>query len=264
MKVKDGDNMYQRFAQKLTSLFLRETEGQVSMYVKKITENEEEQKQIFNYGAGLLLSSIVTFLLSLVIAGLFGRLVETLIFYVFFLPLRSVSGGYHARSYLTCTVSFLSFFLLGNILIYFNETIFSKTVAVVAAIIVVATAPVEDENKPLSVKKKKKMRVVSWCIVALELSLVFVVKLSLLQNSYIVWAMVFVAGLLLSGKIKNLWKGSAVRMRIKEKLWKFGKGMSNGALTLLAFIAVTSASQTSWWFIHQPEEPKCLKEVGEW
>lgn len=47
-------------------------------------------------------------------------------------------------------------------------------------------------------------------------------------------------------------------MSIKERMSKWGKEMSKSLLTLFAVVAVTSASQASWWFLHQPKEPECL------
>lgn len=203
MRVKVGDKMYQQFAQGLTSFFWQKIEGDVSGYVTKITRDQEEQKQVFYYGAGLLISSTITLIASFIMAGILWEIGDVLLFYSFFLPLRSTAGGYHARSYGMCTISFLVCFFLGNVLITYNSALFGKWLLIVSVIIVFCLAPVEDCNKPLSMKKQKKMKGISRKILLSEIGIILFAPLDLRQRAYAVWAIVFVAALLFAGKIGN-------------------------------------------------------------
>jgi accessory gene regulator B len=58
-----------------------------------------EDKEIYAYSAEILLATVVNFAMLYLIAILTGRAWETTMFIVGFVPLRSLAGGYHARTH---------------------------------------------------------------------------------------------------------------------------------------------------------------------
>lgn len=60
----------------------------------------EDMVDIYKYGVEITISSIIGFILILIIGLIFKSLMQALIFYIIFIILRSFTGGYHASSYL--------------------------------------------------------------------------------------------------------------------------------------------------------------------
>lgn len=62
----------------------------------------KDAKDVYTYGVEITISSIIGFLITLAIGLLFDSLINAMIFYVIFISLRSMTGGYHAKTYLKC------------------------------------------------------------------------------------------------------------------------------------------------------------------
>ena len=83
------------------------------------------------YGLELMLSSIIEILFIIALSPFFGNFVQTLIFFIGFIPLRIYSGGYHADTQLRCfailveyiyfLLYYFVFYLLSHINISFME-----------------------------------------------------------------------------------------------------------------------------------------------
>lgn len=67
-----------------------------------------EQQDIYRYGIEVFLSTSIFILLSIFIGCLTNRLIDVIIFLFGILPIRSLSGGYHASSSERCLVISLS------------------------------------------------------------------------------------------------------------------------------------------------------------
>lgn len=71
-------------------------------YLIKRGRAKEERKAVYIYGCELLFSTSFS-VLSIIILGLiFGKAMEALTFILFFMPIRTVAGGYHAKTYRAC------------------------------------------------------------------------------------------------------------------------------------------------------------------
>ena len=91
--------MYNKHATKVANL-LTSLAGSNSM------ENKDTDIQVIIYGIELLLSSFVNLILVMIVGGYFFGILPTLVFILFFCPIRQFSGGFHAKSYMTCTIGF--------------------------------------------------------------------------------------------------------------------------------------------------------------
>ena len=58
----------------------------------------EDIADIYKYGVEITISSIIGFVLTLIIGFIFKSVMQTMIFYIVFVILRSLTGGYHASS----------------------------------------------------------------------------------------------------------------------------------------------------------------------
>lgn len=84
---------------------------------------EENDFEIYQYGFQRFLELSINIMCSIIIAILLNMKLECIVFFLFFIPLRSYSGGFHMEHYLSCL--FLSCLSLTSILCivkYFSAT----------------------------------------------------------------------------------------------------------------------------------------------
>lgn len=84
---------------------------------------EENDFEIYQYGFQRLLELAINIICSAIIAILLNMELECIVFFLFFVPLRSYSGGFHLEHYISCL--FLSCLSLTSILCivkYFSVT----------------------------------------------------------------------------------------------------------------------------------------------
>lgn len=65
---------------------------------------EESMYNIYQYGMQMALEIGLSFITSVVICCIWGKIVEGIIFFVIFIPLRSYLGGFHMKSYRACYI----------------------------------------------------------------------------------------------------------------------------------------------------------------
>lgn len=63
---------------------------------------EESQYSIYQYGMQMALEIGFSFITSTIICYIWGKVVEGIIFFSIFIPLRSYLGGFHLKSYKAC------------------------------------------------------------------------------------------------------------------------------------------------------------------
>lgn len=123
---------------------------------------KEEERNLYLYCVEGLVETLGNLLLTIVLGIIFGKLIDTILFLLIFIPLRTLAGGYHAKSGNVCFI--LSIFLfLGVILTadYFQvffESIWSAKHFVLSSLCVLLIAPVDCKNKRAGSEKKKKLR----------------------------------------------------------------------------------------------------------
>ena len=120
----------------------------------------------YTYGYKLLLSSLFNLAVILIVGLVLQMVAEAIVFTAAFAILRTIAGGFHARSHKMCIITFASVFLIFALLVNrltmaYVPAILSLTL--MSSIIVLLKAPVAAKNKPLSVKKRVKLR--KTCIV---------------------------------------------------------------------------------------------------
>lgn len=135
----------------------------------KIIENSSED--IYQYGFEIMISSVLTFMLALSCGIVFKCLLASLIYFLIFAVLRSICGGYHARTYFQCNMIFVCVTVF-VMLVYKNISIeqFTELHYCIIALAVLVTAfyaPIENENKLLTVKQKKQFRILGTALVLL-------------------------------------------------------------------------------------------------
>lgn len=126
---------------------------------------------VYKYGIEITLSTIIGLILTVVIGLLLSSLIQSMLFYVVFIALRSMTGGYHAKTYFKCN---LTFSLIVIFVIIFSKAACEMNISFGALTLLflpsvlsfIWLAPVENINKPIEKKKR-----VYWKIMAVIASI---------------------------------------------------------------------------------------------
>lgn len=69
-------------------------------------DDNEETKDYYRYGIEITISSLINILLIIIIGIVSGNALESIVFLACFIPLRQFTGGFHAKTYFLCNLSF--------------------------------------------------------------------------------------------------------------------------------------------------------------
>ncbi|MGL4914320.1 MAG: accessory gene regulator ArgB-like protein [Romboutsia sp.] len=134
---------------------------------------ENEDFEIYRYGFETLIYFIVNIAVALFIGIIFDRFMHTIVFLSCYCTLRQFTGGYHARNYTECTLTFVVIYLI-TIFVSNNIDIDKYKyllilVMIICTIIIYKLAPLEHRNKPLSKDEKKQYRKIAMRILSIIL-----------------------------------------------------------------------------------------------
>ena len=165
----------------------------------------EEQRDIYQYGFELCVSSVISIAVVLAIGIISGKFLESVVFYIVFCFTRLFGGGFHAPTYLLCKITFISVllavlaldWLLGDIADFYWYILYFYSL-----IIVCCLAPVENHNKPLTEREKVRNRI--FCIIEMVIWLAVMLLLSGIDSKLyhiVALTLFFVANLMPIGKL---------------------------------------------------------------
>ena len=116
-------------------------------------------------GITVLLNLIST----IVIGVIAGKVFESIAFLVFYIPLRSYAGGYHASTPRRCYFIFIVIIMAMLLFIgYVDLSIIYIILLLVGMVVCFAFAPVEDKNKPLDRDEISVFKERAYLIVSIE------------------------------------------------------------------------------------------------
>ncbi len=126
-----------------------------------------DMKEVYQYGIEITISSILNISLIIIISLLLGDIVSGIIFLMFFIPLRTYCGGYHATSYLRCNIVFSVTYAMVFFISVLLSPVFKSNLNIAEAILmlgfipVLVFSPVKNKHKSLSASTAKKCRIIS-------------------------------------------------------------------------------------------------------
>ena len=127
-------------------------------------DDNEETKDYYRYGIEITISSLINILLIIIIGIVSGNALESIVFLACFIPLRQFTGGFHAKTYFLCNLSFaVSFIILLIVYKFTNQYVTSYIVFLIiifSCIIFFSECPVENKNKVITEEKKKIHKVI--------------------------------------------------------------------------------------------------------
>lgn len=163
-----------------------------------LPDASKDDREIYSYGMWILLTTAFTSMEILLLGVLFQCVVESIIYLLVLMILRSYTGGYHATTSRKCNMlsigCFVGNIVLSKCLVMVNSKGLLGILLLVVEIIIFCKAPVEHENKPLSEKEKVRYRKYS-----IFLSLVICVAIVLLYKRHVPEATFTVVTMLMVG-----------------------------------------------------------------
>lgn len=178
----------------------------VMRYIEAAYPLDKSQKEVLRFGIQSAMELTINLLASILIMCKMGMVREGILFFVIFIPIRTLAGGYHADTYLRCFV-----FSVATLIAVLEASVFIEmpTGAALGTIIVLAAvigkiAPIVNDQRPVS---KREYRIFSR---KLKVVLLLVVLLGIYcrHRRYIralhivVFSLVLILITLLMGKIK--------------------------------------------------------------
>ena len=146
----------------------------------KVIENYDFE--IYRYGFETLIYFIVNISVALFIGIVFDRFIHTIIFLSCYCTLRQFTGGYHARNYTECTLTFVVIYLItiftANNIDVDKYKYLLVMLMIISICIIYKLAPLEHRNKPLNESDKENYKIIA-------------VKISLIIGSLFIISVVF-------------------------------------------------------------------------
>lgn len=152
---------------------------------------KEEDREVYQYSIEVVAAVLINILSSVVLFSVFGMLIECLLFFAIFFPLRTYSGGHHMASHLGCYLLSMLIMLLVIICIRIipEGTYFASSVLLVAfsSMTIILFSPIEDRNRPIDEIERPIYRRKSLKVLAVELlAFLLLLILSMERAAFIV------------------------------------------------------------------------------
>jgi len=174
---------------------------------------KQDDWEVYQYSMEICIATIMNLLAAVLLFTIFARLLEGLIFFAAFFPLRTYSGGYHAPTHLRC-------FLLSIIILLVFITCLSAIpvesyylaavfMGFISSMVIFALTPVGCINRQFDEQESKTYRKISLILLAAEgFALLLLLSLKFeLQALIVSFAMTVVASSLVIGEIDLLSAG---------------------------------------------------------
>lgn len=181
---------------------------------------KSEDRELYQYGIEQGIMILLNVITALAIGLIFHCLFYVVIFSAAFIPLRTNSGGFHAKTSLKCYVlsvlTLVLFCTLIKVLCFSN--IVWIIISIVCSIIILKLSPVETENKPLDkleVKVYRKRACLIWIAETLVYVVSFILRFKIFWIS-ISFAWITLSILLLSGITVNKMKSKHTHKKYIE------------------------------------------------
>lgn len=170
----------------------------------------DDEQELYEYGFFILLSQILYFIIAIIIGTICGTVFESIIFYIAFQFIRRYAGGYHASTETRCEILSTLSILACIVVIKLSKTYDIQTVLLIigalSAVCIFVFCPLDTPEKPLTDKKFRYFRKISWLIllaivVAIIVSYIFKFKIVTVPCCL---SLILESILLVAGKIKRV------------------------------------------------------------
>jgi len=137
--------------------------------------DDQDAQEICAYGIEITLSSIINYLLLLMIGYLTQSIIPAVIFGVVFTIIRLYIGGYHCTSYLHCNLTFCVIYILvlmlGKHLLKWMDLSILLLLLLWCGLGLWFLGPVENAKKPTTPEQRKRCHIIAMLIYIFDFAL---------------------------------------------------------------------------------------------
>ena len=130
----------------------------------KAIDHNEDEVAFYKYGIEISLSSIIGISLILLLGFILNNIPASLIYLSMFILIRTITGGFHASTYIKCNLltstGFILVLYLSLLMNGYINRLFILGAYILSIAIIVYKAPVENNNKPISSSKRKVFKII--------------------------------------------------------------------------------------------------------
>lgn len=168
-----------------------------------------EDIDVYKYGVELVISSGITFLITILCGLLLSNLFNAILFYLSLISLRYFTGGYHSNSYLQCNVVFVVVMIaclktnavIGVLSV--RRLYILIVMAICSLILIFVFSPIEIINKKIDEREKRRYRKLSVIMFLLHLAVFGMLNLLHVDSKIIIVADFAVAIAMIIGFYEN-------------------------------------------------------------
>lgn len=178
----------------------------IALFLKKNDIVDDETSQVCQYGFEIIISTIIGFLIVIVIGMCFKDILSSLLFYTIFVGVRLSTGGYHATTHFRCKlllcICCLFVVIMANLFLNYYNIWLHAIVVSTYLLTVFVFSPIAHKNAPLDTSAMKHNRVIS-IIVSIILAIALSIGYFELKKAAMVSALtlLIVAFLMILSKI---------------------------------------------------------------
>lgn len=174
--------------------------------VQNVISDDEDVQDFYRYGIEIGISSILNIVLVLLLGIIINRVLESIVFLVLFIFIRSFTGGYHADTYFRCNLLMCVTFV---ITVWINHMTVNKIpvtiligLILLTEIIIFVLGPIENKNKPIDDSKKVILKIMG-VIVSLMINCVGLLFIDSYIGTMIIYTTFLIATLMVAAIIKE-------------------------------------------------------------
>lgn len=168
---------------------------------------QDDQRNEYEYGFTVALEAGMAMVVSFSIAYMLHTVIEGIIFFVIFIPLRAYAGGLHLNRYWSCLMlSCLTFSVVMLITRFCSWSIVCELISIsIMLLLILIMYPVENRNRTVDIDENKyfKKKLLRFLVMDFLISLVCVVSK---RESYLLLITITLFMIVITmflGKIKN-------------------------------------------------------------
>lgn len=179
----------------------------ITEWMEKNKIIESDKITVVKWGIRNILDTAFNILTFIIIGLLLKMPLETVIFTLGYIPLRSYAGGYHAKTPFRCWIVSNSILFLALMIVRYlsSHPLILLIFALMSITTLVSLMPVSDIHKPLDNNDKHRYKIRGIWILSVEIAISFffyVIRRDYLTYSvFSVWILLSI--MLIFGKIKN-------------------------------------------------------------
>lgn len=160
--------------------------------IKKDNLYDDIKLEEIKYGLTAVYLNLSKFIVFFTINALFGIFKEGLLFLVFYIPLRSFSYGFHAKSSLTCWVlSAITFIILPLLSTLLTLNLYIKIIFIIYCLVIYYLySPADTPSRPI-INKKLRLKLKLSSIIIIIIYSIIIISFNNTYTNLMIIAMIY-------------------------------------------------------------------------